>query len=163
MARAYISLGSNIDPEYHLQNAIRNLTARFGAPVLSTVYRSEAIGFTGPDFLNLVAAIDTGRPVQEVHAILDEIERANGRERDGIRFASRTLDLDLLLYGDLVCEGDELVLPRPEIEQYAFVLRPLSELAPDLIHPLTGLRLAAMWAAFRPDQKLEPVSLPFTT
>jgi 2-amino-4-hydroxy-6-hydroxymethyldihydropteridine diphosphokinase len=163
MARAYISLGSNIDPEYHLQSAIHGMAARFGTLALSTVYRSQAMGFEGPDFLNLVARIDTDLSVQQVCAILDAIERDNGRERDGARFASRTLDLDLLLYDNLVCDDDERVLPRPEIEQYAFVLRPLADLAPNLVHPVTGLRIADMWARFTRDQKLEPVPMQFAT
>lgn len=148
MPRVYVSIGSNIERERHIRTAVRALAARFGPLTLSSVYESPAHGFEGDDFYNLVAGFDTEASPQEVRAALAEIERACGRGPDSRGFHSRTLDLDLLLYDDLVLEEDGLVLPRPEITQYAFVLAPLAEIAPERRHPRTGQTYRAMWEGF---------------
>jgi 2-amino-4-hydroxy-6-hydroxymethyldihydropteridine diphosphokinase len=148
MERAYISIGSNIDAARHIRAAVVRLRKEFGHVHLSPVYESQAIGFAGDNFYNLVAGVDTHKSPQEVNRILHRIEQENGRERSAHKFAPRTLDLDLLLYGDLCMQERGLNLPREEISAYAFVLRPLADIAPHEYHPLTGLRFVDMWANF---------------
>lgn len=148
MPRVFVSIGSNIDPEQHVCSCLRALRARFGALALSTVYRTAAVGFDGDDFLNLVAAFDTDEAVDTVFKALHRIEDEHGRTRTEGRFKARTLDLDLLLYGDLVISTERYRLPRNEITRYAFVLKPLVELAADLRHPIEGKTIAELWRAF---------------
>lgn len=157
MVRAFVSVGSNLSPQAHVRSGVKAMEQAFGPLSLSTVYRSQAVGFSGPDFLNLVAAFDTDWSPEAITQALRRIEDEHGRHRDGPRFASRHLDLDLLLWGDRVQEGP-IALPRPEITQHAFVLRPLAELAPDQAHPVSGIPFKELWAAFDdPQQVLEPV------
>lgn len=146
MARVYISIGSNIDPARHVRAAIAGLSARYGPLIISSVYESEAVGFSGDNFYNLVVGFDTEDDVASVAASLQEIEERNGRVRDAGRFNPRTLDLDLLLYGDMVSDTPQL--PRAEIDRYAFVLCPLAEIAGDECHPVSGERYADLWAQF---------------
>ena len=145
-ARVYVSVGSNIEREKNIRGGLAALTRRYGALTLSPVYQARAIGFAGDDFFNLVAAFDTGKTVAELENGLRRIEFEHGRRREEDRFSARTLDLDLLLYGDLV-SGRHRV-PRADITKYAFVLKPLFDLAPDLVHPQTGRRIAEIWQAF---------------
>ena len=149
----YISVGSNIDRDKHTRAGLQQLAQHFDELRLSTVYESEAVGFQGSHFYNLVVAATTDMTVEQVFSVLKGIERDNGRVHGGKKFAPRTLDLDLLLYDDVIAtEG--VVLPREEICHNAFVLKPLAELAPDLIHPVTGVSLAQMWESLDVDQKL---------
>lgn len=138
VARVYVSAGSNIEPEENLRLACRELEARFGDVQLSSVYRNPPVGFDGEDFLNLVAGFDTELSPREVANELEEIHELAGRERNGERFGPRTLDLDLLLYDDLVQDAPGPTLPREDVVKYDFVLVPLVELAPDLRHPVDG-------------------------
>ena len=147
MAKAYLSLGSNLEPERHLREAIRALRARFGEVVVSPVYRTRAVGFDGPDFLNAAALIDSDLDPYALDRWLHDLEDAHGRDRSGPRFGDRTLDIDLVLYGDLQLKGPgHLRIPRPELK-HAFVLRPLTDIAPDAVVPGTGRTLAALWRA----------------
>jgi 2-amino-4-hydroxy-6-hydroxymethyldihydropteridine diphosphokinase len=146
MPAIWLSLGSNRDRERSLRGAVRTLRATLGPLVLSSVYESAAVGFVGEPFLNLVAGGHTEMPPEAVQAWLREIEDAHGRVRGPDRFAPRTLDIDLLTYGDAVLPA--LRLPRDEILHHAFVLGPLAEVAPDERHPLDGRSYAALWAAF---------------
>lgn len=146
MTTAYISIGSNIDAQANIQRGLALLREEYGALRLSPVYRSQAVGFDGDDFLNLVAAFDTEAAVDDVAEQLDEIENHCGRIRNGVRFGPRTLDLDLLTFGDTVIDRPGLKLPRDEILSYAFVLRPLAELDPQAIHPTEGRDYASLWA-----------------
>lgn len=161
MARAYLSLGSNIDPARNLCVAIEALRERFGAVALSPVYRSPAVGFEGADFLNAAAAIDVDLAPAALAAWLREQEARQGRRRGEARYASRPIDLDLLLYGDQVSELPPL--PRPELATDAFVLRPMADLAPALRHPLLGLDLAALWARCADATPLTRVALDCAT
>lgn len=147
MAKAYLSLGSNLEPERHLREAIRALRARFGEVVVSPVYRTRAVGFDGPDFLNAAALIDSDLDPYALDRWLHDLEDAHGRDRSGPRFGDRTLDIDLVLYGNLQLQGPgHLRIPRPELK-HAFVLRPLADIAPDAVVPGTGRTLAALWRA----------------
>lgn len=160
MARAYLSLGSNLEPEQHLRAAVQALRQQFGALTLSRVYRTAAVGFDGPAFLNAAAGIDTGLSPQALDTWLHRLEAAQGRRRDGPRFSSRTLDIDLLLHDDRVLRGEgHLQLPRPELATEAFVLGPMAEIAPDLEHPTLHRSLAELWAAMPGHERLQPVEL----
>lgn len=160
MPEVFVSIGSNIDPEVNVRAAVDALREHFGSLNLSRVYRSRAVGFDGPDFYNLVAGFETARNAQAVQSVLRDIELACGRYRSGPKFSSRTLDLDLLLYGDMVCQADGVELPRGEITEHAFVLGPLAEIAGDQIHPVLEKTIAQLWRDFvKDDREIEPVAL----
>ncbi len=162
MARVYVSIGSNIDRDENIRGGVAALRTHFGELTLSTVYESESVGFDGDNFYNLVAAFDTEEAVGEVARVLHEIENAHGRTREGPRFSSRTLDIDMLLYNDLVMHEGKLELPRDEITKNAFVLWPLAEIAPALKHPVLKQNYAELWAAFdKEKQPLWPVEFEF--
>lgn len=154
MAKVYLSIGSNIDRERHITAALDALAAKFPALDISSVYESEAVGFAGDHFLNLTVGFDTAIPVGELSAYLRDIEHNNGRNRGLERFSARTLDIDILTYGDCVGEIDGVVLPRAEILENAFVLLPLAEIAPDCEHPVSCQSFAALWRAYSKQQKL---------
>lgn len=158
MTRVYVSVGSNIEREANIRAGVAALAGRYGGLALSSVYQSRAVGFAGEDFYNLVLGFDTDEDVHAVAAFLREVEERYGRIRGAQRFSPRTLDLDLLLYGDRVLDEDGLQLPRDEITRHAHVLLPLCELAPELRHPLTGQSYAALWQSFEhADQHLWPI------
>ena len=148
MSRVYVSLGSNIDRETNLRTAVRELAAHYGTLILSPVYESKSVGFDGGNFYNLVAGFDTEERPERVKEILGEIETHCGRQRDGTRFSARTLDLDLLLHGDTVRHDGRVDLPHPDIQRYAFVLRPLADIAPDRRDPETRQTYGEMWNQF---------------
>lgn len=148
MPRVLVGIGSNIDRHRHVTAALDALSLAFGDLTISSVYESEAVGFAGDPFYNLVAAFDTGLSVAELSAALREIENNNGRRRGELRFAARTLDIDILTWGDVTGVVDGVTLPRPEILANAFVLLPLAELLPDATHPEAGVTYAALWAAY---------------
>lgn len=149
MTRFWISLGSNIEPERHLRQALLELEARLGPLVVSPVYATPAVGFVGPDFLNCVAGANTGLDAAAVVELLRSIEDCHGRERQDGAFASRTLDLDLLTYGESSLDLGGKSLPRREILEYAFVLAPLAMVAGDERHPVSGETYRALWKAFQ--------------
>jgi len=158
VATIYISLGSNINREANTRAGVDALEQAFGELVLSSVYESEAVGFDGDAFYNMVIACEVDTPVHDTNQILRDIEDANGRDRSGPRFSSRTLDLDLLLYDDLILDEFGLILPRGEILKNAFVLWPLAEIAPELKHPETGMSYAELWSAFdKSKENLRPI------
>jgi len=149
MITALLSLGSNLQPQQHLHAAVAALRERFGAIDVSPAYRTAAVGFEGPEFLNNAVAIQTDLPLDALDAWLHALEDAHGRDRSGPRFSDRTLDIDVVFYGDLIVEGPgHLRIPRPELK-HAFVLKPLADIAPDFIDPVSGLSLAALWRAHR--------------
>ena len=156
--RVFVSAGSNIDPRANLEVACAALKERYPDLELSPVYESPAEGFSGPPFLNLVVSFRTNETPEEILEALAKREALAGRNQSGGKFASRTLDLDLLLYGDRVDEA--LKLPHPDIERYAFVLKPLADLAPDLRHPVTGVAFSEHWESFTGSRDLRPVPPP---
>lgn len=160
MPRIYVGIGSNIDPGKNVRKGIRALRKRFGDLIISPVYESEPVGFTGDNFYNLVAGFDSQETCEAVAAALYEIEAGFGRSRDSARLSPRTLDLDLLLYGDRVIETGDLQLPRRDILDYAFVLKPLADVAGDQLHPVSGRSYGDLWSSFdRPGQKLWRIAL----
>ncbi|MFY8134669.1 MAG: 2-amino-4-hydroxy-6-hydroxymethyldihydropteridine diphosphokinase [Aquimonas sp.] len=145
MSLALLSLGSNQQPEHHLRAAAEALRRRFPGARFSPVYRTPAVGFEGPDFLNAAAAIDSDLDPFALNDWLHALEDANGRRRDVPRFSSRTLDVDIVYFDDCVLEGPgNLKLPRPELK-FAFVLKPLVDLAPGFVDPVLGTALDALW------------------
>ena len=146
MERVYLSLGSNIEPDKNLVAALAELRERFGAIAVSPVYRFAAVGFDGPDFLNLAVGIDTDLEAQALNDWLHALEARHGRRRDGPRYSSRTLDVDIVLFGNRVVRGaGNLEVPRSELLQ-SFVLQPLADIAPDAVHPLLHETIAALLA-----------------
>ena len=148
MPRGYISIGSNIDKDKNIPASLRALEQAFGNLTVSSIYESDPVGFTGDAFYNLIVGFDSDLEVKTVAKQLRQIELDNGRTRDSKKFSARTLDLDLILYGDLVINDGRLQIPRDEIERYAFVLEPLAEVAPTLKHPISHLSYADLWEKF---------------
>ncbi|HDN27358.1 MAG TPA: 2-amino-4-hydroxy-6-hydroxymethyldihydropteridine diphosphokinase [Thioploca sp.] len=148
MARVYVSIGSNIEPLRYIRTGLADMQRQFGVLTLSSVYESEAIGFEGDNFYNLIAGFDTRMTVQTVASILRIIEKNNDRKRTSERFSARTLDLDVLLYDDLIFKDKEVEVPRDEILKYAFVLLPLAEIASNVKHPVTKQQLGDLAQAF---------------
>ena len=148
MRKGYISIGSNIDKNKNIPASLEALKLNFGSLTISSIYESESVGFIGDSFYNLVAGFNSELSVKEVAKILRQIELDNGRIRNSQKFSSRTLDLDLILYDNLIINDGRLQIPRDEIERYAFVLEPLTEIAPDLKHPISGLSYADLWEKF---------------
>ena len=143
----YLSAGSNIAPVENPKLACKQLEGEYGDLTLSSVYQNAAVGFEGDDFLNMVIGFST---VEQPELIVDRLESLHDkakRERQADPFSSRTLDLDLLLYGDLVRNGAP-VLPREDIEKYGFVLGPMAEVAPELRHPVSGMTMGEIWDDF---------------
>ena len=142
----YLGLGSNTEPERHLRLGVEELARRFELLTVSRVYENRAVGFAGDDFLNAVASIASDQPVADIAAALDDIHGMAGRVRGDSAFVSRTLDIDLLTYGDEVIP--EWRIPRSDVLEYSFVLRPLAEIAPEFRHPVTGKTMAEHWDEF---------------
>lgn len=148
MATIYISIGSNIDPKLNIQYALEDLQQAFGDIESSGWYESKSVGFEGDNFINLVVQANTELSITEANDYLHRIEDQHGRDRSGPRFSSRTIDLDLILYDDQIFEQGKLKIPRDEILENAFVLLPLSELAPHLKHPLIDKTYLELWNEF---------------
>lgn len=143
--RVALSLGSNMLPHANLRSAIAALRDRFGQVCVSSVYRFPAVGFDGPDFLNAAAVIETGLSPQALNDWLHALEDAHGRDRSGPRYGDRPLDIDIVLFGDLVLDGaGHLQIPRDELA-HAFVLKPLADIAPQMVQPVTGETMLQMW------------------
>jgi 2-amino-4-hydroxy-6-hydroxymethyldihydropteridine diphosphokinase len=160
MARVYLSLGSNREPQRYLVAAIAALRERFGEITVSPAYRSKAVGFAGVDFVNLAVGLDTDLSPSALNDWLHALEDRHDRRRDVPRYSDRTLDLDIVFYDALITQGaGHLQIPREELK-HAFVLRPIADIAPDFRHPVSGLSMAELWAAFpRGSEPLLPESL----
>jgi 2-amino-4-hydroxy-6-hydroxymethyldihydropteridine diphosphokinase len=145
MPRVWVSVGSNIDRERHTRAALEELRAMFGDLIVSPLYEARAVGFEGDAFFNLVVGFDTELPPSRLHELLRGIESHNGRVRGGEKLAPRTIDLDLLTYGDALTDEGGKRLPRDEILHYAFVLAPLADVAGDERHPQLGDTYRSLW------------------
>ena len=162
MAQVYVSVGSNLERERNIATALQELTESYGELQQSSVYESAAVGFDSAPFYNLVVGFSTRESPRVVQDQLHAIEDRCGRQRTAT-LSARTLDLDLLLYDDQVMTDGKLVLPREDINRYAFVLGPLAEIAATARHPVTAVSYAEMWAAFDDsDQPLTRIDWPPT-
>ncbi len=164
MARVYLSIGSNIDRERYVRSCLDALAAAYAPLCISSIYESEAVGFDGDLFYNLVVGFDTLQSLPQLFVALRQIEHDHQRCRDARKFSARTLDIDILSYADYVGEfrldnGSGGLLPRAEITKNAFVLQPLAEIAPTHKHPSLQLSYQQLWQRFdHPEQRLWPVS-----
>ncbi len=145
---AYLSLGSNIEPEVNIRSAMQALQANFGDVLYSPVYQCPAFGFEGADFVNLAARVRTGLEPLDLRNYLAELENRHQRDRTAPRWSSRTLDVDILLYDDLYLVSPVLEIPRKEILTAAFTLKPLADIAPELVHPVVGKSIRTLWEEF---------------
>lgn len=165
MVKIYLGIGSNIEPDTNIRAGLKSLATLFSTLTISPIYQAPAFGFDGDDFYNLVVAAETDLPIASVVKKLRELEYQHGRPLQAVKFASRSLDVDLLLYGDfvgtLVCESGEYQIPRSDVDKFDFVLRPLQDIAGEQYHPQSGKTFAQLWQAMSAAQssQLNPVSL----
>jgi 2-amino-4-hydroxy-6-hydroxymethyldihydropteridine diphosphokinase len=153
MPRVFVAAGSNIEPERHLALASYHLRRAYPDLKFSPWYRNTAAGFEGEDFINFAVAFTTMQPVHEVIAKLHAIEELCGRPREAKKWAPRSMDLDVLLYGDLV--APDLRLPRPDLLKRAYMLGPLADIAPEVVHPTAGATIGTLWQQF--DREAHPL------
>jgi 2-amino-4-hydroxy-6-hydroxymethyldihydropteridine diphosphokinase len=159
--RVFVAAGSNVEPEKHLARACADIRHTWPDAVFSRAYRNVAIGFEGPDFINLVVGFSAAQPLEAVIARLRAIETQCGRPRYAPKWASRTMDLDVLLYGDRVEKTSEYTLPRPDLLKRPYMLGPMAEIAPEVVHPTAGRRMADLWREFDGNgHEMNPVELP---
>lgn len=159
MSQVYISLGTNVNRDENLQFGLKALSHAFGSLELSSLFESEAVGFKGPIFYNMVIGVFTDFDINKVATLLRDIEYTYGREKNAQKYSPRTLDLDLLLYDDLILQTPAQI-PRDEITKNAFVLWPLAEVAGDKFHPVYQKTYQQLWQNFdKSKQKL--IKIPF--
>jgi len=154
-----LSIGSNIDAASNIRAALKKLTAHFDGLRCSTIYESQSVGFDGDNFFNLVVLAETNSSLEEVAEFLKQVEDSLGRDRNQQRFSGRTMDIDILLFGEESGTVSGIELPRPEITENAYVLQPLAELLPDAVHPPTGKTYDTLWQEYdKSKQRLWPVA-----
>ncbi|MEC6908604.1 2-amino-4-hydroxy-6-hydroxymethyldihydropteridine diphosphokinase [Photobacterium piscicola] len=156
MITAYISIGSNIDREHYLPAGVKAVAQLASSWRMSRIFEAEPVGFNGDNFFNSVIEIKTSLSLATLQQSLKEIELQLGRPENTQKNQSRTIDLDILLYGDVVCECSPTI-PRSDLYKFAFVLWPMSELCPELVIPGQQQTIAELWQNFSPQQSLWPV------
>jgi 2-amino-4-hydroxy-6-hydroxymethyldihydropteridine diphosphokinase len=160
VVQAFVAIGSNLDPAARMRAAARALRQRFPDVRFSRCYCNPAFGFEGPDFYNAVAGFSTTLSIEALLPQLHEIEALCGRARADPKWQPRRMDLDLLLYGDVVGSGPGYVLPRRDLARRIYMLGPLAELAPGVLYPPSGPTIGQLWAQFpRTGQELELLAL----
>ena len=157
----YVAAGSNVAPIENLRRALDVLDRHFAPLTVSRAYANAAVGFDGDDFINLVVGFRTGLTVHQVIERLHEAEAACGRERLAPKWAPRSMDLDILLFGDTVCSEPGLTLPRPDLLKRPYMLGPAAEIAPETVHPIERRTLGALWRDMQATQShaMRPVEL----
>ena len=145
MSIAWLGLGSNVNAEVNIRASIKELKEKFADIRLSPTYASTSVGFDGDDFINLVARVETDLHPIELRKYLRDMEDRYGRKRNVPKFSDRVLDIDILLYEDLVLLSPVLEIPRAEILKFSHVLKPLADLEPDLIHPTELRTMTEIW------------------
>ncbi|WP_394176874.1 2-amino-4-hydroxy-6-hydroxymethyldihydropteridine diphosphokinase [Thalassotalea litorea] len=160
MARVFISIGSNIDRDVQIIAGVQALQAHYGEVTLSSVYECEPVGFTGDHFYNLVAEVETDVSPGQVGQDLKNLEKGAGRIDFSKKFSARKLDLDILLYDDQVLDSP-VQIPRDEIPENAYVLWPLAELAPNLVHPVLNKSYQQLWQEYDKTKQIIR-KVPFT-
>lgn len=148
MTDVYVAAGSNVDPANHLRMALAELAHAYPSLRVSPAYRNKAVGFDGDDFINLVVGFNTDEPVARVREVLQRIEIACGRPPQAPKWAPRSMDLDILLFGQFVCNEPGLVIPRPDLVRRPYMLKPMANIAPGVVHPLLKKTMGELWAAF---------------
>ena len=160
MPDAYVAAGSNVRPHASLSRALALLGGEFPGLRASRAYANAAVGFEGDDFINLVVSFPADLPTEALLDRLNSIVRSCGREPGAPKWGPRSLDLDLLLHGDRVGRVAGKSLPHPDLLTRAWVLGPLAELAPALVHPVARERIDSLWRRFdRSGHPLTPVAL----
>lgn len=160
MTPVYVAAGSNLEPEQNLARACEEIVHTWPDAIFSRAYTNKAVGFDGPDFINLVVGFHTAHPLDFVIARLRSIETHCGRPRYAPKWASRTMDLDVLLFGDRVEKTAEYTLPRPDLLKRPYMLGPMAEIAPDVRHPTAHKTVGELWAEFdRDGHEMVPVSI----
>jgi 2-amino-4-hydroxy-6-hydroxymethyldihydropteridine diphosphokinase len=161
MADAYVAAGSNVEPEKNLARALDEMQQTFGEIVISPAYRNPAVGFEGADFINLVVRLRSANAPAQLKQQLEHIEELCGRPRNAPKWAPRSMDLDILMYDQIVSDTPGLLLPRPDLLRRAFMLKPLADLAPGLLHPTQHRTIGELWAEFpAADHLLTTVTIP---
>ena len=158
MVQAVLSVGSNIEPHFNVPRGLALLSDTFGELGVSTWYETSAVGFAGDNFINLAVSFESGLSLGALIEQLAAIEAAVGRTSDQKGFSARTLDLDLLIFGNFVGEWKGRRVPSADLLDYAFVLRPLADLLPQQHHPTRGRSFAALWRDF-PHKEAQPLWL----
>jgi dihydroneopterin aldolase/2-amino-4-hydroxy-6-hydroxymethyldihydropteridine diphosphokinase len=158
MARVFIGIGSNLNPEENVRRALMLLGEGVCIVGISTFYLTEAEGRPEqPPFYNGIVEVETDFPPSELkHSVLRRIEEKLGRKRSEDKYAPRTIDLDVIIYDNVMINTDDFVIPDPEIGIRPFLAIPLCELAPDLTLPGSGLRIREV-AAAHANHKMEPL------
>jgi 2-amino-4-hydroxy-6-hydroxymethyldihydropteridine diphosphokinase len=160
MTPVYVAAGSNVEPEKNLAQACVEIVRTWPDAVFSRAYINKAVGFDGPDFINLVMGFHTAHPLEYVISRLRAIETHCGRPRFAPKWASRTMDLDVLLFGDRVEKTSDYTLPRPDLLKRPYMLGPMAEIAPQVRHPTEGKTIGELWNAFdRDGHDMVPVSI----
>jgi len=161
-ADVYVAAGSNVDPVRHLQLAVRELRQLYPQLKVSPAYRNKAVGFEGDDFVNLVVGFQTSLTPEQVRQQLQQVEAACGRAPDAPKWAPRTMDLDILLFGDLVSNTPGLVVPRPDLIRRPYMLKPMMDIGPDVLHPVSGKSIGQLWREFdSAAHEMTTVPVPF--
>jgi 2-amino-4-hydroxy-6-hydroxymethyldihydropteridine diphosphokinase len=155
----FVAAGSNIEPAKHLARALDALAETFAPLTVSPAYRNKAVGFAGDDFVNLAVRFATDLPVAKVKQRLEEIEEQCGRPRAAPKWAARSMDLDILMYGDAISDDPALPLPRPDLVRRAYMLRPLTDIAPALMHPTLHKTMREL-LDFDQGHAMAPVTIP---
>ena len=140
-----VAAGSTVEPFENMRRALDVLQQHFAPITVSSAYVNDAVGFVGDAFVNLVVAFDTELAVREVIDRLREAEAACARDRSAPRWGPHTMDLDVLIYGDVVCDEPGLRLPRPDLLLRPYMLRPAADIAPDRMHPTARRTLRDLW------------------
>ena len=147
MVDVFVAAGSNVDPSTNLARALQALEAAYGELTISPLYRNAAVGFAGEDFVNAVIGFRTDEPVQRVRSRLQEIEAACGRPPSAPKWAPRSMDLDILLYGDEISDETGLLLPRPDLARRPYMLKPMADIAPERVHPTLKRTMRELWSS----------------
>jgi 2-amino-4-hydroxy-6-hydroxymethyldihydropteridine diphosphokinase len=162
VTEVYVAAGSNIDPVNHLRRALDELRRIYPRLTVSPAYRNKAVGFEGEDFVNLVVGFSTQQPVARVREQLQRIETLCGRPAAAPKWAARSMDLDILMYGDFISNEPGLVIPRPDLLRRPYMLKPMADVAPDVQHPLANKSMRELWESFDSEGH-EMVEVPLTS
>lgn len=160
MNKVYVAAGSNVDAVRHLQLALRELREFYPDLQVSPAYRNGAVGFEGDDFVNLVVGFDTELAPVHVRDQLQRIELLCGRAPDAPKWAARSMDLDILLFGNLISSELGLVFPRPDLTRRPYMLKPMHDIGPDVVHPINGKTMRELWEGFDSEgHEMAPIDL----